>query len=128
DAEQRLDTIFPRFELSHGLNFLMGNVVLAWPISSRGSEPLIEIVGRAGAGPTIPHVESSFRSHDEDGYQLGRVAGDAAIGAEIRLSSRLSAVVDVKVTRTRQRVGVGPADIDATFTTRHVVAGVAWRA
>ena len=128
DADQRLDTILPRFALSHGLNFLMGNMVFDWPITSLGSEPLVEIVGRLGAGPTIPHVESSFRGHDEDGYQLGGVAFAAAIGTQVRLSDHLSAVVDVKVTRTRQRVDVGPADIDGTFTTRHVVAGVAWRA
>ena len=126
DADQRLDAILPRFELSHGLNFLLGNVVFDWPLSWR-SEALVAIVGRLGTGLTIPHVESTFRGHDEDDYQLGGMAFAAAIGAQIRLSKRLSAVVDVKVTRTRQHVEVGTAD-EGTFTTRHVVAGVAWRA
>ena len=127
NGQQRLATLLPRFELSHGLNFLLGNAVLGWPIARRGPESLVAIVGRLGAGPTIPHVESSFRGQEEDNYQLGEIAFAGAIGAQIRLSNHFSAVAEVKVTRTRQRVEVGSAEIEGVFTTRHLVAGVSWR-
>jgi len=127
NGQQRLGPLLPRFELSHGLNFLLGNAVLGWPMVRRGPESLVAIVGRLGAGPTIPHVESSFRGQEEDNYQLGEVAFAGAIGAQVRLWSHFSAVVEFKVTRTRQRVEVGSADIEGVFTTRHIVAGVSWR-
>ncbi len=127
DGDRRLGTILPRFELSHGLNFLLGNAVIYWPIASRSADTLVEIVGRLGLGPTMPHVESSFDGHDEDAYQLGGPAVDAAIGSQIHVWRHVSAIVEFKVTRTRQRVDVGAANLEGVFTTRDVVAGLVWR-
>jgi hypothetical protein len=127
DGEQRLGAILPRFELSHGLNFVLGNAAFHWPNRPQDDAPPVEILGRLGVGPTLPHVESTFLTQEEDTYQLGRVAFAGAIGAEIRLANRVSAVLELKVTRTRQRVHVGSADIEGVFTTRHVVAGLTWR-
>jgi len=127
DGDWRLGTILPRFELSHGLNFLLGNAVIYWPIASRKADTLVEIVGRLGLGLTMPHVESSFDGHEEDAYQLGGRAVDAAIGSQIRVWRHVSAIVEFKMTRTRQRVDVGAANVEGVFTTRHVVAGIVWR-
>jgi hypothetical protein len=127
DGQHPLGTVLPRFELSHGLNFLLGNVVVDWPVAPRDREGILGIVGRVGAGPTIPHVESTFRDQQADSYQFGAIAFAAAFGTRIRLSNHFSAVVELKVTRTRQRVDVGSADIEGVFTTRHFVAGVTWR-
>ena len=127
DGQQPLAAILPRFELSHGLNFVLGNVVLHWPPARQCDETRTEIGGRLGLGATIPHVEASFRSQDEDGYQLGRMALAGAIGARIRLANRLSAIIELKVTRTRQHVRVGSADVEGVFATRHLVAGLTWR-
>src|SRR5262245_7332642 len=57
DESQRLGAILPRFELSHGLNFVLGNAVVFWPIVRSGHDPLFSVVGRFGGGPTVPHVE-----------------------------------------------------------------------
>jgi hypothetical protein len=127
DAQLPMHAVLTRFELSHGLNFLLGNAVIRWPIGSVRHDPRVTIVGRVGAGPTIPHVESTFQGQAENGYQFGRVGVGGGIGAEVRLVNRLFAVGDVKVTTTRQNVSVGSAEIEGRFTTRHVMGGLMWR-
>ena len=126
DGQQRLGAILPRFELSHGLNFLLANAVFHWP-NPHDDRARINVLGRLGMGPTFPHVESTFLTEKEDAYQRGRVAFAGALGAEVRLANRLSALVELKVTRTRQRVHAGSAEIEGVFTTRHLVAGLTWR-
>ncbi len=127
DAQLPMSAIVPRFELSHGLNFLLANAVVRWPIAHARPEPRLAIVGRLGAGPTIPHVESTFQNQSEDAYQLGRIGIGGGIGTEVRLTNHLFAVGDLKFTTTRQRVHVGSAEIEGRFTTWHVIGGLMWR-
>jgi hypothetical protein len=127
DESQPLGAILPRFELSHGLNFVLGNAVMFWPVGRTGQDPLLLVVGRFGAGPTVPHVEVTFRGHAEDAYQFGAPAIAGAVGGQIRISTHLAAVVEFKLTRTRQQLDVGSADIEGVFTTRHVLAGLVWQ-
>ena len=71
-GQLRLGAILPRFELSHGLNFVLGNAMVQWPIAPRGSDALFTVVGRLGAGPTIPHVESMFQGQSAKPGPVGR--------------------------------------------------------
>lgn len=126
DAEQPLGSVLPRFELSHGLNFILANVALFCPIGRSTPDPTVVLVGRFGAGPTVPHVEATFDGRDEDGYQLGRLALGGTVGAQIRLFPHVAAVAEFKVTRTTQRVNVGDGHLEGTFVTRHALAGIVW--
>ncbi len=124
-----LGTVLPRFELSHGLNLLLGNVVVRLPLGPRrqmSPTPRVGLTLRGGAGPTVPHVEVTFRERDEDGYRLGRIAWHAAAGIEMRLWRRLHAVSEVKWTTSRQHLQAAGAQIDGTFRSRHIVAGLSW--
>jgi hypothetical protein len=127
DGEVPMRVVLPRFELSHGLNFLLGNAVVRWPTKSASSGPRLTMVGRFGVGPTIPHVESTFQGQTEDGYQWARLAIGGGIGAEVRIGPQLFAVGDLKYTTTREHVHVGSAEIAGRFTTRHVMAGLMWK-
>jgi hypothetical protein len=127
DGQLPMSVVLPRFQLSHGLNFLLGNAVIRWPSGSARSEPRLTVVGRFGVGPTIPHVESTFQGQTEDAYQLARLAIGGGIGAEVRVMTHLFAVGDLKYTTTQERVHVGSAEIAGRFTTRHVMAGLMWR-
>ena len=128
DGERPLGSVLPHFELSHGLNFVLANVAAFWPIDSAKPDPAIVLVARFGAGPTVPHVEATFRGQSEDGYQVGGTAVAAAVGAQIRVVSHIAAIVELKATRTTQHVDVGVARFEGAFTTRHVIAGIAWSA
>ena len=124
-----LGTVLPRFELSHGLNLILANVVVRFPTrkaDAPGGGPRLAMTGRGGVGPTVPHVEARFQNQDEDGYHVGRAAWHAAIGIEVRLWGRLHAVSEVKWTTTRQRLQAAGAGIDGRFRTRHLIAGLSW--
>jgi hypothetical protein len=127
DDQLPMSVVLPRFELSHGLNFLLGNAVVRWPSGSVSSEPRLTMVGRFGVGPTVPHVESTFQGQTEDAYQWARLAIGGGIGAEVRIVNHVFAVGDLKYTTTREEVHVGSAEIAGRFTTRHVMAGLMWR-
>ena len=82
---------------------------------------------RVGAGPTIPHTESTIGGRTQEQYEWGRVAGQIAAGVEYRVTAHLAAIAEYKVTATRQRVAVPDGSASASFTTQHAVAGIAWR-
>jgi hypothetical protein len=124
DRNEPLDSTLSRFELSHGLNVLVGNAVVHWPLIRRNQLPIVEIVGRAGIGPGIPHVEATFDNRATDEYQLAGWAAAGSIGAEVHASSHLSAVIDLAWTRASLRLDLGNADLSGDFTTRHIIGGV----
>lgn len=128
DATLRLDDVVQRFAISHGLNLLLGNLVIRQPLvrGASGTRQLV-FVGRLGAGPTIPHAETTIEGTAQEQYQWGRVAGQGAAGLEWRFARRLAALAEYKLTATPQRVRIPDGTASATIVSHHVVAGLAWR-
>jgi hypothetical protein len=124
---EALGKTLPRFELSHGLNVLVGNAVLHWPIVRVKGHPFLELAGRGGAGLSIPHVEATFAGESTDRYQLGGLALAGSFGAEVRIARHVSGVLEVAWTRTSLGLDIGSADLEANVTTRHIIGGVMWR-
>ena len=128
DGTLRLDEVVQRFAISHGLNLLLGNLVIRQPLAREPSgTPRLLFVGRLGAGPTIPHVETTVEGTMQEQYQWGRVAAQAAAGLEWRFAPRLAALAECKLTATPQRVRIPDGTASATIVSHHIVAGVAWR-
>ncbi|HZA35072.1 MAG TPA: hypothetical protein VE505_09100 [Vicinamibacterales bacterium] len=130
DRTMRFGEVVERFSISHGLNLLFGNLVLRQPIGA-GAGPVqdrrVVLAVRLGAGPTIPHAESTIGGRTQEQYEWGRVAGQIAAGVEYRVTAHLAAIAEYKVTATRQRVAVPDGSASASFTTQHAAAGIAWR-
>jgi hypothetical protein len=129
DRTAPLREILERFSVSHGLNLLFANLVWRQPLGGAGAlgERRVLLAIRAGAGPTVPHGESTIGGRTQEQYEWGRVAGQVAAGVECRLARHAAAVAEYKVTGTRQRVSVPDGTVGATFVTQHVVAGFAGR-
>jgi opacity protein-like surface antigen len=129
DGTMRFGEVVERFSISHGLNLLFGNLVLRQPIVGAGPvrDRRVVLAVRLGAGPTIPHAESTIGGRTQEQYEWGRVAGQIAAGVEYRVTAHLAAIAEYKVTATRQRVAVPDGSASASFTTQHAVAGIAWR-
>ena len=124
----RLDEVVQRFAISHGLNLLLGNLVIRQPLAGEPSAtPRLLFVGRLGAGPTIPHAETTVEGTTQEQYQWGRIAAQAAAGLEWRFTRRLAALAEYKLTATPQRVHIPDGTASATIISHHIVAGVAWR-
>lgn len=115
----RPTALVQRFQLSHGLNFILVNLGFEQPV-----HPRVTIALRGGAGPTRPHVEATVAGMSRDEYAWGRVGLHAAFGVNVSLTSHVFLVGEVKETYTRQRLAVGSAHVAAAFATTHVIAGL----
>jgi hypothetical protein len=128
DADLPVGTVLPRFELSHGLNFVLANAVVRLGLGAdRGPDARVAVTARAGAGATVPHVEATAEGARADEYRVGRIGWQVAGGIDVRLWSGVSALTEVKWTGTNQQLDVGAASITVPIRTVHVVAGAGWR-
>lgn len=61
------------YYLNNGANFLLFNIVKRWKLYKLPNEKIkIDILGKAGIGPVIPHVENSFNyNKNNPDFQFG---------------------------------------------------------
>ncbi len=130
DAAAPLSSLASRLDMSHGLNFILANVVVRHAFGPRQSsgEPWFVAVARAGAGPTLPYAESTIDGVDREQYESGGVGAQAAGGLEMALWRRLSVVGEYKWTWAKPTIEIA-GDGQATIPARshHVAFGVAYR-
>jgi opacity protein-like surface antigen len=120
-------SVIERFSISHGLNMVLFNAVARHAFGSRGTRARVVVAGRFGAGPTIPHAESTIEGRQSaEGYAWGAPVWQAAAGVQVRLVTRLDAVSEYKFTRTRQSVDVDRGKADGVFASHHIVFGLSW--
>jgi hypothetical protein len=115
-----------RFSVSHGLNLLLINLVARRHFLRRPGEKLgrILLIGRAGAGGSIPHPETEIMAARDEHYQWGRAAFHIAMGAEVRLWRKLYGLGEFKFTRTDQRFRIAAGNADAVMRSNHGVFGL----
>jgi hypothetical protein len=117
-----MNALVSRYAMSHGMNFLFANVAYRTPI---GGRPIAAIV-RGGAGPSLPHGESTFAGDAREQYEFGGFGVHAAAGAEIRLYGRLSATVEYKLTFARPEIDIADGTGRIKATTHHLAIGLAF--
>jgi len=125
DGTVPLSSVMERFAMSHGLNFVLANVVYRQGIGSSPS-PRASIQARGGLGVTIPHVESMIAGESTEQYEVASLGLQGAFGAELRVSGRFHSFAELKVTTTAESVSVPRGTVSGRFTSLHVIAGVAW--
>lgn len=69
--------------LNNGANFLLFNIVKRWHFVTNKKETIkVDLLGKAGVGPVIPHVENSFFGNkNKPGFQFGgwNIGAEAAL-------------------------------------------------
>jgi hypothetical protein len=126
DGMLPIRSVVERFSISHGLNLVVLNVVVRRTLHGRrDGRGEVELFGRAGIGPTLPHAESTIDHVSREGYALGSPALQTATGLEIRVSKRLTVLAEYKLSRTRQTVDVDRGEMRGSFVSHHVVVGIA---
>jgi hypothetical protein len=126
DSTVPLSSIMERFAMSHGLNFVLANVVYRQAIGN-SPQPRVFVLARGGAGITVPHVESTIAGQNREQYEAGGLGLQAALGAELRVHGHLHSFAEFKATTTAESVDVASGTVSGRFTTLHFVAGIAWR-
>jgi hypothetical protein len=119
-----------RLAMSHGLNFILANFIVRHelgPVDSSG-KPRITLVGRAGVGPTLPHVESTIaNAHGEDRYEYGGPGAQMGGGAEVSVWRGLGVVSEYKFTWAHPKVDVAGGRAEIPARSHHFVAGLGFR-
>jgi hypothetical protein len=118
-----MNTVVQRYQMTHGLNFALVNLVARAPLRRSGGGP-ISLDLRAGAGPTIPHAETTVLGESKAQYEYAGMGAGGAIGIEVRLHGRLSALGEYKVTLARPEVTLAHGTGRTTALTHHVTIGV----
>ena len=93
------------FQITHGLNFLLVNLVWRQPLGS-GHMPRFALWGRVGAGPTMPHPETTVLTQHLEEYEVRGAGGGASIGFDCLLIPHFSAFTEYRVTYARPSVDV----------------------
>jgi len=124
DRVQVLGDTFERFSISHGVNFVLANLVFRQPLDRRDR---VALAVRGGLGPTVPHPESTIGGRSVERYELGSFGWQIGAGLEVKVAGGLHAIGEYKLTRTRQRVTVADGEARTLLRTHHGIFGVGWR-
>ena len=119
---QRMDTIVQRYAMTHGLNFLLANLVMRKEVGDGRAA----IIGRAGAGVTIPHTETTVLGGAVDQYEYAGPGVHAAVGLDLRMAGRLSFVTEYKFTWAKPEITIAGGRGQTTAFAHHVAFGVAF--
>lgn len=117
-----------RYQMTHGLNFLVVNLTNRIPIGrSAYGEPRMALVARGGVGVTLPHAETTVFGEPREQYEYAGLGAHAAVGLDIRLKGRLSLVSEYKLTYAKPTIttahnGTG----QTTALSHHVAVGFAF--
>jgi hypothetical protein len=128
DKELPLGEIVQRYSVSHGVNLLLFNVAVRRGVGRIRDAPngRLVLTGRVGAGPTLPHTESTVDGRQQEQYELGRMGWQLAGGIELDLWKGLSILGEYKFTRTRQHGEIFSGTAESLLRTHHVVFGLSY--
>ena len=122
DRTLPVDSVFQRLAMSHGLNFILANLVIR-----RNVRPRLVATARIGAGPTVPHVETTYDGVSHDRYADGGIGAQAGGGVEAALTGRLVALAEYKFTWASPAIIVGSGEANVPARSHHAVGGLGWR-
>ncbi|MBK9243000.1 MAG: hypothetical protein IPL75_22675 [Acidobacteria bacterium] len=118
-----MSTFVNRYNHTHGLNFLLANVVLRQPLGDPTSR--VALLVRGGAGPVIPGRDVVAPGLNVQGYEFAGIGAQAAAGVTARLTSMLSAMVEYKFTYARPEIDLTAGGRGRlTAASHHIAVGL----
>ncbi len=120
DVMAPMNVVAQRYAMTHGLNYLLGNLVWRVPLGGRLSGTL-----RMGAGQVIAGVDSVVDHTSVQGYQEAGPGAQVGAGLDLRVAGPLSLTLEYKLTASRPKIIVsnGTGRMDAV--SHHLAAGFA---
>jgi hypothetical protein len=117
-----MSALVSRYAMSHGLNLLLINVGLRAPLN----QGPVALVARGGAGPALPHGETTIAGESRERYEYGGLGAHAAGGFEIRLHARISGLIEYKITFAQPELTIAGGTGKMSALTHHVAFGLAF--
>lgn len=122
-ADAPMNVVVGEFQMTHGLNLALFNVVVRRPLGPGGSGPVALMI-RTGAGLAFPHAETTVFRAVAHHYEFGGPAGQGAVGIEVRLPYRLSAVAEYKLTYAHLGLTTAHGTASMSALSHHISVGV----
>jgi opacity protein-like surface antigen len=127
DATTRMDTFVQRYSMSHGMNFVLVNVVARVPIArDGGGDSRLALIARAGAGPMLPHGETEVGGTFVEGYEWAGLGSQFAGGLDVRLVGRLSGTLEYRFSHARPEITIANGTGRTTANAHQITFGVAY--
>lgn len=126
DEVAKMNTRVEEYRMTHGLNFLLVNLVARMPAGGSPNGHLVALVARAGAGRTLPHAETNVDGQSKQQYEWAGAAWHVAIGLSAHLTRLLAAVADYKLTFAKPRITIADGTGRTTALTHQVAVGLAF--
>lgn len=127
-----IDDYVDSFEISHGFNFLLANLAYRYGFFPTDQVPYgrLQLIARAGIGPTILHPESIVddqeRYIESGGFEFGELGFQLSPGIELTLYRGLSAFFEYKYTYTEiDHATIKYGEAKTVFETDHYAFGLA---
>jgi len=126
-----IDSTFPmaqliqRYDMTHGLNFLMGNFVVRLPLGADAKPHPASVVFRVGAGPNMAGTDSQAGGIVVQRYEHSGFGGQAAAGLDLPIRGAWSATVEYKFTYAKPQISVGDGHGRTTAVANQIAFGIA---
>jgi hypothetical protein len=129
DSSQKVSLIVQELSMSHGLNFIFGNFVFRREFGAElgSNRRRAAAAVRVGAGPTVPHAESTIAGVGRAQYEYGGIGVQVSGSIELAVWRGLHVVGEYKFTGTEARISVDSGEAVIPARSHHVVAGAAVR-
>lgn len=121
----RMDSFLQQYDVANGVNLLMLEGILRRADLVGGR---LELYTGLGAGPTVPYTRVTLGGSGGSGhYELSNLGGQLFAGGAWRLGRRWDLFAEAKLTRTTVDGTFDGGESEVGLTTRHAVAGLAYR-
>jgi len=133
DETVKMDKYVQSWEISHGFNFLLVNFAYRYGFFKTDKVPYgrIQLLARAGAGPTILHPESRVDNEkhyiDKGGYEFGDLGFQLSPGVEFNIFRGLNGFLEYKYTYTEiDHATIKYGDSKTVFESDHFAFGLSY--
>jgi hypothetical protein len=123
DSPLLMNTLVQRYNQSHGLSFVLANLVWRQSLGEPGSR--FSVLARAGTGPVISGRDIVMNGLNVQGYELSGIGAHASAGLTTRIAGRVSAMVEYKFTYARPEINLtGGGHGRMAAASHHITAGL----
>jgi hypothetical protein len=127
----RVDSIVQQFQITHGVNYLVIDGFLRYPLlkdPERFPQGRVHLYGGIGLGPVIAHAENRVEGvRNDEGYEVAGAGFQFFVGVRALVWKYVGLFAEYKFTHANLNVGVARGDADVDENTHHLVGGITVR-